>query len=147
LKLEISGRELIAAGVERVWLSLNDADFLTRCIPGCREMQQIAPDRFAIVLQLQLAAVGGSFQGNITLSEKIAMQQCHIEVTGSGTLGHGRGAARFTLEPADGGTLLSYAGSGEIGGLIAGVGQRLLRGVSKHLIATFIKAVRSELEG
>ena len=27
-------------------------------------------------------------------------------------------------EPADGGTLLIYAGSGEAGGLIAGVGQR-----------------------
>jgi uncharacterized protein len=42
---------------------------------------------------------------------------------------------------------MSYAGSGEIGGLVAGVGQRVLRGVSRHLIASFIKAVRSELEG
>ena len=37
-----------------------------------------------------------------------------------------RGAAG--LAPADGGTLLVYTGSGEVGGLIAGVGQRVLRG-------------------
>ena len=29
---------------------------------------------------------------------------------------------------------------------MAGVGQRVLRGVSKHLIGKFIKAVRTELE-
>ena len=48
---------------------------------------------------------------------------------------------------ARGGTLLIYEGSGEIGGLVAGVGQRVLRGVAKHLVAKFITAVRTELEG
>ena len=97
-------------------------------------------------LDLKVASVGGSFEGNIGLSEKTAPERCRIAVSGSGTLGHGSGEARFKLEPAEGGTLLIYEGSGEIGGLVAGVGQRVLRGVSKHLVAKFIKAVRTELE-
>ena len=145
MKLDIAGRELIEAGLARVWLSLNDPAFLMRCIPGCRSMREIAPDRFAVSLSIQLAAVGGTFEGSIALSEKVEHQHCLIAVTGQGTLGHGSGEARMRLEPADGGTLLIYAGSGEVGGLIAGVGQRVLRGISKHLIASFIKSVRSEL--
>ena len=94
----------------------------------------------------RVASVGGSFEGNIGLSEKTPPERCRIAVSGSGTLGHGSGEARFKLEPAEGGTLLTYEGSGEIGGLVAGVGQRVLRGVSKHLVAKFIKAVRTELE-
>lgn len=145
MKLEISGQDQIEAPIERVWASLNDPAFLTRCIPGCRSMQEVAPDSYTLLLDLKVASVGGSFEGNIALSEKAAPQRCCITVSGSGTLGHGSGEARFTLDPALSGTLLVYQGSGEIGGLVAGVGQRVLRGVSRHLIGKFIKAIRSEL--
>ncbi len=147
LRLDIGGRELIAAPIERLWMSLNDPAFLTRCMPGCRSMQEIAPDSYAVHLDLKVASVGGSFEGNIDLSEKSPPERCRIAVSGSGTLGHGSGEARFKLEPAEHGTLLIYEGSGEIGGLVAGVGQRVLRGVAKHLVAKFITAVRTELEG
>ena len=147
MRLDIGGTQRIEAPIERLWASLNDPAFLTRCIPGCRSMQEIAPDRYAVHLDLKVASVGGSFEGHIGLSEKSPPEQCRISVTGSGTLGHGSGEARFKLEPAEGGTLLIYEGSGEIGGLVAGVGQRVLRGVAKHLVGKFITAVRSELEG
>jgi carbon monoxide dehydrogenase subunit G len=105
--------------------------------------------------RIMVAAAGGvrltihtasAGQGHEMLAAT-AMEQCRIAVAGSGTLGHGSGAARFKLEPAQGGTVLINARSGEIGGLIAGVGQRVLRGISKHLIAAFITAERAELEG
>ena len=147
MKLDIGGKEVIAAPLERVWTSLNDPAFLTRCIPGCRSMEEIAPDSYKVRLDLKVAAVGGSFEGQIALSDKTAPEQCRIAISGSGTLGHGSGEAQFKLELADGGTLLAYDGGGEIGGLVAGVGQRVLRGVSKHLIGKFFKSVRSELEG
>jgi uncharacterized protein len=54
----------------------------------------------------------------------VEQQHCLIAVTGQWTLGHGSGEARMRLAPADGGTLLIYTGNGEVGGLIAGVGQR-----------------------
>ena len=146
MKLDIGGKEVIAAPLERVWASLNDPEFLSRCIPGCREMREEAPDKYAVRLELKVASVGGSFGGAIALSDKQAPEQCRIAISGSGTLGHGKGEARFTLAPAEGGTLLAYEGAGEIGGLVAGVGQRVLRGVSKHLIGHFFKSVRSELE-
>ena len=147
MKLDIGGKEAIAAPLERVWTSLNDPAFLSRCIPGCREMRELAPDKYAVQMDLKVASVGGSFAGEIALSDKTALQACRIAVSGSGTLGNGTGEARFTLEPAENGTLLVYEGAGEIGGLVAGVGQRVLRGVSKHLIGKFFKSVRTELEG
>ena len=39
---------------------------------------------------------------------------------------------------------MRYNGEGEIGGLVAGVGQRILKGVAKHLIGQFFKALRKE---
>lgn len=145
MKLDIGGQELIAAPLERVWVNLNDPAFLTRCIPGCRSMRQVMPDKYAVRLDLKIASVGGTFDGEISLSDKLALERCRIAVAGRGTLGHGSGEAHFTLADAGGGTLLVYAGAGEIGGLVAGVGQRVLRGVSKHLIGKFFTALRKEL--
>ena len=147
MKLDLAGKEVIDAPIEQVWTSLNDPEFLTRCIPGCRSMQEVAPDSYVVRLDLKVASVGGSFEGKVALSDKVVPEQCRIVISGSGTLGHGSGEARFTLAPADNGTLLVYDGAGEIGGLVAGVGQRVLRGVSKHLVGKFFKSVRSELMG
>lgn len=146
MKLDIGGNEAIPASVEALWAALNDPKVLTRCIPGCKSMIEIGPDAYKVDMQLRVAAVGGSFEGEISLSDKQAPRTCSIKVSGAGTLGHGNGTARFAIERGEDGVRLVYKGSGEIGGLVAGVGQRILASVSKHLIGRFFVALRKEFE-
>jgi carbon monoxide dehydrogenase subunit G len=134
MKLDIGGTETIQAPVEVLWKALNDPIVLTRCIPGCKAMTEIAPDAYKVEMQLRVAAVGGSFEGEIALS-------------GAGTLGHGNGSARFEIAPdGAGASRLTFQGAGEIGGLVAGVGQRILSSVSKHLVGRFFTSLRKEFE-
>jgi len=147
VKLDIGGNEAIPATVDQLWVALNDPKVLTRCVPGCKSMTEIGPDAYKVDLQLRVAAVGGSFEGEISLSDKQAPKTCSIKVSGAGTLGHGNGTARFEIEPdGEAGARLVFKGSGEIGGLVAGVGQRILASVSKHLIGRFFVALRKEFE-
>jgi len=147
VKLDIGGNETIPTSVEALWVALNDPAVLTRCVPGCKSMTEIAPDSYKVDMQLRVAAVGGSFEGEIQLSDKDAPKSCSIRVSGAGTLGHGNGTARFDIEPdGEGTSRLVYKGTGEIGGLVAGVGQRILASVSKHLIGRFFVALRKEFE-
>jgi uncharacterized protein len=145
MKLDIGGNETIATSVKQLWIALNDPAVLTRCIPGCATMTEIAPDAYKVEMQLRVAAVGGSFEGEISLSDKEAPKECSIKVSGAGTLGHGNGIARFEIEPeGENASRLIYKGSGEIGGLVAGVGQRILLSVSKHLVGRFFVSLRKE---
>ena len=147
MKLDIGGNEAIPASVDALWVALNDPKVLTRCVPGCKSMTEIGPDTYKVDMQLRVAAVGGSFEGEISLADKQAPQTCSIKVSGAGTLGHGNGTARFEIEPdGENGARLIYKGNGEIGGLVAGVGQRILASVSKHLIGRFFVALRKEFE-
>ena len=147
MKLEIGGNEAIPGSADALWAALNDPKVLTRCIPGCKNMVEVAPDTYKVDMQLRVAAVGGSFEGEISLSDKEVPRACSIRISGAGTLGHGNGTARFKIEPdGQNGCQLIYKGSGEIGGLVAGVGQRILSGVTKHLIARFFAALRKEFE-
>ena len=147
MKLDIGGVEAIRVPVEVLWKALNDPVVLTRCIPGCKTMTEIAPDAYKVEMQLRVAAVGGSFEGEISLADKVPPKTCSIKVSGAGTLGHGNGSARFEIAPEGPDTSrLTFQGNGEIGGLVAGVGQRILCSVSKHLVGRFFVALRKEVE-
>lgn len=148
MKLDIGGSETIAVSRERLWEALNDPEVLTRCIPGCKAMIETSPDAYKVEMQLRVAAVGGSFEGAIALSDKEPPRVCNIAVSGQGTLGNGKGDARFEIVELDDGTSrLDYKGVGEVGGLVAGVGQRILGSVSRNLIGRFFTALRKDLEG
>ncbi|MDF3813765.1 MULTISPECIES: carbon monoxide dehydrogenase subunit G [Rhodopseudomonas] len=147
MKLDIGGSETIQASVEALWVALNDPIVLTRCIPGCKSMTELATDNYKVDMQLRVAAVGGSFEGEIALFDKEEPKTCSIKVSGAGTLGHGSGTARFEITPEGPGvSKLTYQGVGEIGGLVAGVGQRILASVSKHLVGKFFTTLRKEFD-
>lgn len=145
MKLDIGGEETFKTDIETLWRALNDPAVLQKCLPGCKEMIPDGEDKFKLILNLKVASVGGSFEGAIALSDKQPPTHCKIAISGSGTLGHGEGAATFSLATAENGTTMTYAGEGQIGGLVAGVGQRILKGVAKHLIKQFFTALKPEL--
>lgn len=145
MKLDINGEEAFAVNIETLWPALNDPEVLKKCIPGCKDMVPQGEDRFKLILNLKVASVGGSFEGEIALEDKQPPAQCKITISGSGSLGHGSGAATFSLSSLEDGTKMVYGGEGEIGGLVAGVGQRILKGVAKHLIKQFFTALRREI--
>ena len=145
MKLDIGGEEIFEVPIETLWRALNDPAVLVKCIPGCKEMIPDGEDRFKLILNLKVASVGGSFEGEISLADKLPPAQCKVAVSGEGSLGQGSGVAAFSLEAQPAGTLMRYSGEGEIGGLVAGVGQRILKRVSKYLIGQFFKALRREV--
>src|SRR6187431_1344307 len=114
MKLDIGGEETVQASVEQLWSALNDPLVLTRCIPGCKAMIETSPDNYKVEMQLRVAAVGGSFEGEISLFDKVPPKTCSIKVSGAGTLGHGNGSARFEIasEGPDA-SRLSFHGNGE----------------------------------
>jgi carbon monoxide dehydrogenase subunit G len=57
-----------------------------------------------------------------------------------------RGDTLITLSDIEGGTRVSYSADVQVGGLIAGVGQRLLGGVSKMMADKFFSAMGELLQ-
>ena len=49
------------------------------------------------------------------------------------------------LEPAAAGTLMHWSSDANVGGLIAGIGGRVMTGISKHLTKEFFKNFTDEM--
>ena len=136
--MKIEGSHEIPAPRDTVWEALFDPERLCQAIPGCEKLEKIGEDEYKATLKIGVAAVKGTFEGKVKLSDKQPPQSYRMAVEGSGTPGFLRGDAVMTLSGgADGGTTISYTADVQVGGLIAGVGQRMLGGVSKMMADQF----------
>ena len=68
-----------------------------------------------------------------------------IVVEGKGAVGFAKGSADFDLEAQDGIALIKYSGELQIGGTLAGVGQRMIVAAAKMMASRFFAALEAEV--
>jgi uncharacterized protein len=98
-------------------------------------------------LKLQVGSVSGEYMGSVEIFEKQEPLHYVLVVEGQGSIGFMKGSAAFDLaSQGEAESLLRYAGSAEVGGVVAGVGQRVLSGVAKYLAGRFFKALEKHID-
>jgi len=145
--LEIKGEHLFSAAKPDLWALLNDPEMLKRAIPGCNAVERITENRYRMGLKLRVANVSGEYMGEVAILDSRAPHHYVLAVGGEGSIGFMKGQGAFDLEErAEGGTLLRYAGTAEVGGVVAGVGQRVLTGVARFLVGRFFLALEKHIQ-
>ena len=143
--MKIAGEYLIPLPPERAYTILQDPDVLARAMPGCEALERIGENEYHMKMKMVLASMSGLFDGKVRIAEPEPFTRFRLLVDGSGKIGFMKGDGLLTLTPVDGGTSVGYDGSVEVGGTIAGVGQRLLDTTSKMLIKRFFKKLAAEV--
>ena len=140
--MKIEGNYEFNAPREKVWQVLLDPQIMAQCLPGCESMIEVGPDQYEANVKVGIAAVKGSYKAKVKIAEKQAPSHYVLSGEGSGGPGFMQGDLVIDLEEnAGGGTTVKYATDAKIGGLIAGVGQRMLGGIGKMLVDQFFKKV------
>ena len=65
---------------------------------------------------------------------------------GSGSPGFVKGEATIELSQEGQHTIVSYQGDMQVGGLIAGIGQRMIGGITKMMAGQFFKKMAKQLK-
>lgn len=145
--MKIAGTATIGHPPEKVFAALNDPTVLTRTLPGCQSLEQVGPDTYKMVISAGVAAIKGSYIGQVELSDRIPPSSFTMRAAGSGAPGTIQAVVQMTLAAEGEGTLITYDADAVIGGVIAGVGQRVISGVAKKSAGEFFKAVDRYLSG
>jgi carbon monoxide dehydrogenase subunit G len=144
--MKLSGEAALAASVAQVYAALNDPAVLVRTIPGCQRLEMIGTDSYRASVVAGVASIKGTFDGEVRLSDQAPPNSFTLHASGAGAPGTVTAVARVSLSPADaGGTLLRYDADATIGGVIGGVGQRMLAGVARKTAGEFFAAVERTL--
>jgi uncharacterized protein len=140
--LKVSGTAVLNAPREQVWQALNDPAVLVRTIPGCSRLEAIGDDAYTMTLTAGVASIKGMYTGEVRLTEQAPLDTFVLKAAGSGTPGTVSASILVRLAEADGSrTTLTYDADAVVGGVIAGVGQRMLAGVAKKTAGEFFSAV------
>ena len=141
--MKIEGSYTFSAPRQRVWEVLLDPKVMAQCMPGCKSMNEVAPDQFEAVMKVGVASVKGTYKGKVAIKDKQPPSHYILSGQGSGGPGFMQGDVAIDLEEAGGQTVLKYSADAKVGGLIASVGQRMLNGVAKMMVDQFFKKVES----
>ena len=146
--MKVSGSHNVAASRQQVWDALQSPAVLARTIPGCETLEVTGEDAYAATVTAGVASVKGTYQGQVRLTDKSAPTTYRLHAEGAGAPGTIRAEAVIRLDEVDAGTTcVVYEADAVIGGMIGGVGQRMIAGVAKKTAGDFFAAIERELLG
>jgi carbon monoxide dehydrogenase subunit G len=141
--MEISGSYHFDASPDRVWDLLMDPAVISSCIPGCDRFEPDGEDRYRVRLTVGLAAITGTYDGTVVISDKVPQTSYRLTVEGQGKPGFVKGGSTIALRLDGATTIVEVSGTVQAGGPIARVGQRLIRSVSKMMLDRFFACLQS----
>ena len=143
--MKLEGTYKFKASQENVWEVLTNPRHLEKAIPGCETLAETEPGKYDAPLKIGIAAIKGTYKGIAEVADPQPPDKYRLIVEGGGTPGFVKGEALIELSSQDQSTIVSYQGEGQVGGLIAGVGQRLISGIAKMMLGQFFKQIAKEL--
>ncbi len=144
--MRVQGSYTFDADVQTVWDSLLSPDVLASCIPGCESIRPVGDDSYEIDLNVRVAAMSGSYKGQVSIENKKLLESYRMVVKGSGRIGSVRGSGNLRFSESDGKTIVYLDGDTQVTGSVARVGQRLLGGVSRMMTNQFFDCLKSKIE-
>lgn len=143
--MKVSGEALLHVPPDRVYTALNDPVVLVRTIPGCESLEALGDDRYRVSVTAGVASVRGTYDGEVSLTEQRPPESFVLHAKGSGAPGTVDATVRVALAAADGGTRLTYDADAVVGGMVGGVGQRMLASAARRLAGDFFAAVEADV--
>ncbi|MGD9765715.1 MAG: CoxG family protein [Candidatus Binatia bacterium] len=132
---------------KQVWDVLLDTECLARVLPGVEKFEPIGEDRFAVLIKLGVPTVKGMYSGTVEIVDKQFPNSYRLRGEGKGAPGWAKGEALMTLVDEGAGTRVNAKGSAQVGGTIAGVGQRMMEGVTKAMLRELFESFEREMQG
>jgi carbon monoxide dehydrogenase subunit G len=146
--VKISGTAALKADPQQVYDAFHDPEVLARTLPGVESLTPSGPDAYAMTITAGVAAIKGTYDGTVALLDPQPPGQFRMRARGAGAPGTVDADVVVRLASGDGGgTALTYDADATVGGVIGGVGQRMLSGVTRKMAGQFFEAVDDDIAG
>lgn len=144
--MKLEGKYTFKATSERLWELFTDPKYLEKAIPGCEKMEEREPGKYDITVKIGISAVKGTYSGKFEVADEEPPKRCRLIGEGGGSPGFVKGEGTVEMSQQGDSTIVSYKGEAQVGGLIAGVGQRLISGIAKMLLGQFFRNIKNVLK-
>ncbi len=145
--MKVAGSHTVQAPRQQVYDALQDPAVLARTLPGCQQLEVTDDDTYRATVTAGVASVKGTYAGTVVLLDRTEPSSYRMQASGAGAPGTISADATIRLEEDGEGTVVHYEADAIVGGMIGGVGQRMLQGVARRTAGEFFGNVERELTG
>jgi carbon monoxide dehydrogenase subunit G len=136
--MKITGSDVIPFPVAQVWDALLDPQVLVATIPGCERLATTDEHTYDMTVTAGVAAIKGTYTGTCALSDLVERHSLVMRLQGSGAPGTIDATVQVYFDEAEPDhTKIDYDADAVVGGMVGGVGQRMLTSVSRRMAAEF----------
>lgn len=144
--MKLEGEHIFPGPREEVWAMFYDPNVLAGAMPGTQKLDKISNQEYRGDIFVRVGPVSGAFSGRLVISDEVPPESCTLTVDGKGGPGFVKGVGHVKFsEQGDDTTLMNFDGGIQIGGTIAGVGQRMLDSVSKSMMRQVFESLDKAL--
>jgi len=149
--MKFTGENVLSAPVEQAWDALLDPAVLVRTIPGCERLEALASEpgdnAYAMTVTAGVASIKGTYAGSCVLTDLVEHESLVMKLDGAGAPGTIGATVNVRFTPEGSSTRVSYDADAVVGGMIGGVGQRMLTSVSRRMAGEFFGNVDAAIAG
>jgi uncharacterized protein len=143
----LDGEFTFRARRSSVWTLLQDPDVLVKAMPGAQRLVATGDGTYEGTIRIGVGPVtAAQWTLTVALHDREEPASYGMKVESKGPLGFTRGSASVELLDEPAGTRMKYRADMQIGGKVAGIGQRLLDQVARMLTRQGLEALSREME-
>ena len=144
----LEGEVNIKASRETVYKYLTDAELVSRCMPGVKSMEVLAPNKkFRAVGAVGLGSVKMNVTNDVEWTELDPPNGAKMKIHGTTSGSSMDTTSEMALsDGADGSTDMKWSADVNVVGTIASLAMRLMKPVTKKLTSQFFDCVKKQIE-
>jgi carbon monoxide dehydrogenase subunit G len=150
MALQTAGEVSVAVDRATAFAFVQDPAKLARCIPGCQDLRQLAPNRYEALLSSKVGFMTLSFKVIVEVLKIQPPESIEAKVAGDAVGLSGRVAATAAITLTETGprqTLIRYLADISLTGKLGGIGQPVFRATSAQLAREFSDNLKAAIEG
>jgi len=129
-----------------VWEFLLDPKDIAPCIPDLQSLEIIGPDSFKARVKVGLSVVRGNMDFEFHIADKVPPSSAKLIGTGRGVGSTVDLQTSFTLDEVSSGTKVGWVADVTMGGIVAGLGSKLLDSTSAKMVEQVVENFQNKLK-
>ncbi len=130
---------------QRLWDFLTDSARMAKCMPDVKSFKVDSEDKFTAVVRVGAGFIRSDFKFNAEIAEKEPINHLRFKGAGSGSGSNIDLDMSIELRDAPSGSQLSYSADVKVRGVIAGLGQRMMKDSADKILDGVFTCIKQQV--
>jgi carbon monoxide dehydrogenase subunit G len=129
-----------------VWDFLLNPNEIAPCLPDLQSLEVKSAESFKAKVKVGISVVKGTMDFDFQITDQVPPSSAKLIGTGKGVGSSIEMQTTFTLEDQNPGTKVGWVADAKIGGIMAGLGTKMLDSQSSKMVTQIITNLQSKLQ-